>query len=398
MTRTFGTRTVELLPVGTGAAVLSALPALADALTGVGPALAPYPAADATARARTTTAFVTGTPLTATEDDEGDPTALVIATSGSTGTPKGSLLSAGALAASAAATENRLGRGRWLLALPAQHIAGLQVLLRSAAAGSEPDVLDTALPFTTDRFVRAAAAMGSGPRYVSLVPTQLHRLITGPAEGAAALGSFTAVLVGGAATPAPLLQAARAAGVPVVTTYGMSETCGGCVYDGLPLDGVQVAIDEESQTIELTGPMVARGYRGMPGHAAFPRPGTFRTNDLGRLTDRLTVLGRADDVIVTGGIKVWPGPVEATLSALAGIGEVVLSSVPHEEWGQEIVAVVTGSAPALDQLRAAVTAAHGSAAAPRRLLTVDQLPTLGPGKPDRAAVRRLVLQRWAPHA
>ncbi|RIJ69888.1 hypothetical protein D1871_20565 [Nakamurella silvestris] len=405
-------RTLELLPVPTGRAVLSILPGLADALDGIGPARAPVPGGDDNSWATTGSAFAAGSPLLPGEDDPQDPTALVIATSGSTGTPKGSLLSARALAASAAATESRLGPGRWLLALPAHHIAGMQVLLRSVAAGTEPDVLDTGLPFTTERFVAAVEAMGQGPHHVSLVPTQLHRLLSGPTEGVAALSTFATVLVGGAATPAPLLAAARAAGVRVVTTYGMSETCGGCVYNGIPLSGVRVRIIEngsdntvvgerggvgepEAGVIELSGPMVGRGYRGLPNHPAFPAPGTFRTNDLGRMSDLLTVVGRADDVIVTGGVKVSPGPVESVVSALDGVGEVVVTSIPSTEWGQEIVAVLIGPGPGpeLPAIREAVTAALGSAAAPRHLLRLSSMATLPSGKPDRTQIRAWAAQQ-----
>ena len=271
--------------------------------------MAPVLAGDATQIALLTAAFALGSALASTEDDPADPTAIVIATSGSTGTPKGTLLSRSALAASAAATQARLGPpGSWLLALPAQHIAGLQVLLRSMATGSEPHVLDTSLPFTAARFAGAVGRLPAGPRYVSLVPTQLHRVLQDEAA-TNALGSFAAVLVGGAATPAPLLERAHDAGIVVVTTYGMSETCGGCVYDGVPLDGVEVRLDGDGRVL-LSGPVVGRGYRNMPDHPAFDRdvdPGPtviFRTDDVGSWTaGRLRLLGRIDDVITSAWIE-----------------------------------------------------------------------------------------------
>src|ERR1700712_2410116 len=172
------TRTVELLEIPTGTALLSLRPRIEAALSGTGPALAPVAAGDTAQIALLTEAFSLGAALSRAEDDPDDPTAIVIATSGSTGTPKGTLLPRSALAASAAATQTRLGPdGHWLLALPAHHIAGLQVLLRSMAAGSEPHILDTGRPFTAERFLLATNELPSGPRYVSLVPTQLHRVL-----------------------------------------------------------------------------------------------------------------------------------------------------------------------------------------------------------------------------
>src|SRR4051794_21226368 len=200
------TRTVELLEMPTGPALLSVLPRLAAALSGDGPAVAPVAAGDASQIALLTKAFRIGSGLARNEDDPADPTVIVIATSGSTGPPKGTLLHRSALAASAAGTQARLGSaGSWLLALPAHHIAGLQVLLRSLATESSPHILDTGLPFTEQRFVRATEALPGGPRYLSLVPTQLHRVLSDE-DATAVLATFTAVLVGGSATPARLLQ------------------------------------------------------------------------------------------------------------------------------------------------------------------------------------------------
>ncbi len=394
-------RELVALPVPTGPAVLGLLPRLAAALEGSGPALLPVPAGDPGRAGELAGALGAGEPLDVAEDAVDDPTAVVLATSGSTGEPKGAMLSRSALAASAAATQRRLGGpGGWLLALPAWHIAGLQVLLRSAADGSTPTVLDTGPPFTADRFRRAAADMGSGRRYVSLVPTQLHRLLTDPAA-TADLAGFDAVLVGGAATATVLLDRARTAGVRVITTYGMSETCGGCVYDGRPLDGVAVALegaDPDGATgsaagrILLSGTVLARGYRRRPGHPAFRPGGEFRTDDLGVLTaGRLTVTGRIDEVIVSGGYKIPPQPVEEALARLPGVGQVVVVGIPDPQWGEVVTAVVVpdGPAPDLTALRDADLPAHQL---PRRLLLVDGLPLRGPGKPDRGAVRQLAVE------
>lgn len=339
-----------------------------------------------------------------------DDVALLVRTSGSTGEPREVLLTAEALAASGRATADRLhGHGTWLLALPAWHVAGLQVIARSVLAGTEPVVLDG--PFRAGPFAAAAALLpADGPRYTSLVPTQLHRLLADQA-GVAALRTLDAVLLGGAAAAPTLVAQARDAGVPVVTTYGMSETCGGCVYDGVPLDGVQVTIDLDDR-ITIAGDVLAAGYRGAPGGTAFedhPDGRRLRTSDLGRwLTDadgvrRLQVLGRADDVIVTGGEKIAPAAVEAVLAGAPGVGEVCVVGVPDAEWGQAVVAVVVPAVAAggsldVEALRRTVAAALGRAAAPRHVLTVDALPLRGPGKTDRRAVTEIAVSEIAARA
>jgi O-succinylbenzoic acid--CoA ligase len=393
-------RPLVVLPVPEGPGVLALLPALERALSGDGPALLPVPADDPAAIARLRSAADVDSPLAPDEDDDADPTAVVVSTSGSTGVPKGALLPVSALRASAAATEARLGGpGRWLLALPAQHVAGLQVLLRSVAAGTTPEVLDLRGGFDPAAFVAATGRLADSPRrYTSLVPTQLVRLLDEPSAHEA-LTSYDAVLVGGAATPQPLLDRALAAGVRAVTTYGMSETCGGCVYDGRALDGVRVRIDAAGRVL-LGGPVVARGYRGRPGltREVFPRDGDlrqFRTDDLGEVgpDGLLRLAGRADDVLVTGGLKVAPGAVEDVLAGLPGVRECLVVGVADPEWGQLVTAVVVAADPSrpplLEELRAAVLRVMGAEAAPRRLVVVDALPLRGPGKPDRAAAARL---------
>lgn len=330
-----------------------------------------------------------------------DDVVLVVRTSGSTGTPRGVLLSAAALRASAEATAERLaGPGRWLLALPVDHIAGLQVVVRSVLAGTAPTVLPPGR-FRADRFAAAVAAAtatpAGGPWYTSLVPTQLVRLLE-DAAATAALRRFDAVLVGGAATAGSLLDRAREAGVRVVTTYGMTETCGGCVYDGRPLDGVDARLDETGR-VWLAGPVLAVGYRGRPDldaeAFAVDDDGRrwLRTGDLGRLADGvLTVTGRADDVLVTGGVNVAPGPVEDLLTGLPGIREACVVGVPDAEWGQAVVAVLVvgpDGPPPLADLRRHVADRLGAAAAPRRVVVVPALPLRGPGKPDRRAAASL---------
>jgi len=316
-------------------------------------------------------------------------TAVVVATSGSTGVPKGVELSAAALTASATATHARLGGpGQWLLTLPAHHIAGIQVIVRSLLAGIAP-VLRGA-----QAFADAVATMTGPRRYTSLVPTQLLRLLDDPV-GLAALRSLDAVLLGGAATPAPLLDRARAAGVRIWTTYGMSETAGGCVYDGQPLDGVRVRLS--GGVIELSGPVLASGYRRDPaGTAAAFVDGWFRTTDLGELAadGTLTVLGRADFMINTGGVKVAPAAVEAVLVAQPGVAEACVVGLADEEWGQRVAAAVVpvdpARLPSVEELRAAVRARLGGPATPKLVRFVDALPLQGPGKVNRIGVKDML--------
>jgi O-succinylbenzoic acid--CoA ligase len=307
---------------------------------------------------------------------------LVVVTSGSTGSGRGVLLSAAALRASGEATLDRLGGpGDWLLALPVSAIAGLQVLCRSALAGRRPTALGRG-----EALADAVARMPAGRRYTALVPTQLRRFLD--AEPAA-LRAFDAVLVGGAATDPALLDRARAEDVAVVTTYGMTETAGGCVYDGVPLDGVRVRVGDG---IELAGPTLALGYRLDPaGTAAAFTDGWFRTRDAGTLgpDGRLVVHGRLDDVVVTGGVNVAPPAVEAVLREHADVADAVVFGAPDEEWGQRVVAAVVpaaGAQPRLAELRPWVAERLGAAAAPRELHRIDAVPALHTGKPDRRGV------------
>lgn len=325
--------------------------------------------------------------------------ALVVRTSGSSGDPRQVMLDADALVASAHATHERLGGGgRWVLALPLQHIAGLQVVVRSIVAGTEPTVLPGPGFDPADAAPALAAARRPGvPLYASLVPTQLHRVVAAASGGVlpSALrpwADLDAILVGGAAASPDLLDRARAVGLRVVTTYGMTETAGGCVYDGVPLTGVRVRVDG---TVQVAGPVLARGYLGRPDlDVVFEvRDGVrwLRTPDLGELVDGvLRVRGRADDVIVTGGVKIAPATVESVLSAVPGVAEVCVVGPPDEEWGQVVTAVVVPAdrtaPPRLADLRDAVVPTLGPAAAPRRLVVVDAIAHRGPGKIDRAGV------------
>ncbi len=320
-------------------------------------------------------------------------TAVVIATSGSTGAVKGVEIGAGALRASANATIDALGGpGEWLLALPPHHVAGLQVVVRAALTAER--VEPVAGSFTAASFLAGCAGLTPGSRrYVSLVPTQLRRLLEPGGPALAALRDFAGVLVGGAAAGPGLLDRAAAGGVRVLTTYGMSETCGGCVYDGRGLDGVRVRLDADG-VIELGGPVLASGYLGDEGGtAAAFRHGWLLTSDLGTLDPdgRLTVLGRADDMIITGGEKIAPVLVERALLELPGVHDACVLGVPEEEFGQAVGALVVADRElTLREVRAEMTARLGRAFAPRRVRAVAALPLLASGKPDREAVRRLL--------
>jgi O-succinylbenzoic acid--CoA ligase len=331
------------------------------------------------------------------------PGQVVLGTSGSTGQPKWVQLGAAALAASAAATHARLGGpGQWLLALPAQHAAGLQVLIRAALAGSPPAVLDLRGGFDPAEFGAAAHRLAgeAGRCYTALVPTQLARLLdTDPGP----LAGFDAVLLGGASTPDGLLQGARAAGVRVVTTYGMTETAGGCVYDGWPLDGVKIRLDVaegDSGSIALAGPMLASGYLDAPERTVVAfRDGWFQTSDLGRLDGqgRLQVLGRADDVIITGGLNVAPAEVEAVLTGLPGVAAACVVGLPDPDWGERVTAVVVPAdlqrPPEPGALRVAACRLLTGAQVPKEIIVFDTLPLRGVGKPDRRALRSMLIAR-----
>jgi O-succinylbenzoic acid--CoA ligase len=376
---------------------------LARALDGSGPAILPVDATLPAARVRQLLdAFQPGTVTgrdgeTSTRSEApgvAADTAVIIGTSGSTGEPKGVELSAAALGHSARASLARAGARpgeRWLLCLPASHVAGLQVLTRSVVGGTEPAVTAEA----TARAVRDAADAGCA--HVSVVPTQLRRLLAEPG-GAAALARYRCVLVGGAAAGAALLEEARAAGVRAVTTYGMSETCGGCVYDGVPLDGVSVRAGEDGR-LRISGPVLMNRYYGRPdltaaALAAIPGGGReFVTSDLGYAGPggRVVIRGRADDVINTGGYKVVPGEVAAVLETCPGVKEVIVVGRPDPEWGERVTAVVVpadpSEPPGLELLRTHVRARLPRYACPSEVVLTEAIPLLPSGKPDLAALK-----------
>lgn len=371
-----------------GPSVTELLPALRAALSGDGPALAPV-----------------GHREQAPEGHLPADAALIVGTSGSTGIPKRAVLSAAAVLASARATHERLGGpGQWVLTMPARHIAGVQVLVRSmlaADAGVDRSlrVLDNRAGFDVVAFAQLTGQLDAGRAYTAMVPTQLARLLAAPV-GRLALRRYDAILVGGAATAPNLLARAADAGARVLTTYGMSETAGGCVYAGEPL--CCTAFRLQHDRVLLGGDTLASGYLGDPeaSERAFVQyEGTrwFVTDDVGHLDQagRLRVDGRADDVVNTGGLKVAPRLVEdAALAHLPGVAEAVVVGLPDAEWGQVVVLAVVmrpgSDAPRLAWVREQLRDALPAHALPRRVAELRAIPVRGPGKPDRMAVQAML--------
>lgn len=318
---------------------------------------------------------------------------LVVETSGSTGRPKRVVLPADAVLASAAASESALGGpAQWVLALPVHYIAGLNVLARSLCAGTTPVGVGSA-GFTATAFTGAAARLAPELAHaVALVPTQLSTLLA-DAEAREVLRGFQAVLVGGQATPAPLVEQAREAGIRVVRSYGSSETSGGCVYDGHPIGATRVRVVDGE--VQLGGPTVADGYLDDEAltHARFLEEHGirwFRTADAGEWDgETLRVLGRRDDVIVSGGVKVGLGRIEEVLRTQPGCADAVVVSTADARWGERPVAFASGAAIDDDAALAAVASALGPVARPDRLIRLDELPMLPSGKPDRRALAAL---------
>lgn len=319
-------------------------------------------------------------------NEPGDPEPLVVETSGSSGAPKRVVLPRRTVLASVTASARRLGAsGQWLLTLPASYVAGVQVVCRSLAAGHDPVLLEEH-PSLAD----AVAAMTPGvDRFVSLVPTQLHRMLDVPTD-LDALGSFHTILLGGGPSDPAMRRRAVDAGLRVVTTYGSAETAGGCVYDGRALDGVALALDQAGR-LRIAGPTVFAGYDGDPELSAeVLQDGWFLTSDMARVGDDglLHVLGRIDDVVVSGGVNVPAPAVAARLREHPDVRAVEVLGVPDEEWGSRLVAFVVGPL-GLDAARDWVAGQHPRAWSPRQLVSLDDLPLLPNGKPDRLRLRAL---------
>lgn len=322
--------------------------------------------------------------------------AAVVRTSGSTGTPKRTALSVEALASSSMATAEYLGfEGQWLLALPLHYVAGLAVLTRSLYAGTRPWAMDLEAGFDAAGFNAAASALTDRRRIVSLVPTQLQRLLTDPsAETLASLKRFDAILLGGARASHAVREKAAAHGLNLHLTYGSSETSGGCVYDARALPGVHIKTVEGR--IWLGGSTIASGYLGNPEltaqHFSTDDAGVrwYATEDLGSYEDSvLSVRGRADDVINTGGVKVSAAEVQQVLESVPGVSAAAVVPLPDAQWGQQVGAAYVGTVSP-EALAAAVRQALGAPAVPRRLRNLPALPMLPNGKTDRLSLTALL--------
>lgn len=295
--------------------------------------------------------------------------AAVLATSGTTGVPKGVVHTHDSLRASSLATSGRLGidpqRHRWLCALPVNHVAGLAIVCRGEHTGTPVEVLPRFDPEAVEAAARAGAT------HTVLVPTAFRRI-----DGSL----FDTVLLGGGPLPAEVDVDVR-----IVRTYGLTETASGIAYDGWALDGVELRTVEGE--IHIRAPMLLRAYRD--GRPAVDGEGWFHTGDLGELDERghLTVHGRGDDLIITGGENVWPGPVEQLLADAPGVAEVAVAGRPDPEWDQVVVAFVVPDDPAapptLEDLRAFVKARLPAHCAPHRMVLRDDIPKTGIGKPRR---------------
>lgn len=423
------TRPLVPLPVPANATVADLYPQLEQALRGEA-SLLPLPAKDPNRAALLHDVMRAGEPIDAT-------IAFILSTSGSTGVPKGAQLSATALAASARATEKVLGGpGQWLLALPPDHVAGLQVLLRSLAAGYEPVLMDVTQSFTPSAFVGAIHRMTGPRRYCSLVPTQVRRLIqvleagdpggtsdadnTGgysPATIIEAVRSLDGILVGGAPLSPALRKKCAEVGWTIITTYGSSETAGGMVYDGTPLPGTSVKIQplgtgDEGRAL-LGGPTLATGYRnaddlfGSSAQAASSGErvensnpfvdGWFVTDDIGTIRNgKLEILGRYDQAINTGGLKVLPEIVESA-ARRAGYADCAVLGIPSAEWGESVCLVIERPRESAPYFLDREETQHireqldlPSYALPTSIAIVGQIPLRGPGETDRHALRHIL--------
>ena len=391
--------------------------------------------------------------------------ALLVGTSGSTGAPKQTALSVRALRASARATERFFADypsagsakpqratsevpAQWLLALPAHYVAGAQVLARSVLAGTTPVIaasITDGVSFTPEVFLNAAERLSCARRFVSLVPTQVHKLLeaaeANPALGSEiydALGQFTGILLGGAPASASLLAAACELGLNVVTTYGSAETAGGCVYSGVALPGVRLRVvpedagladspvmagAEAAGRIWLGGEHLASGYMGdnarTASHFFVDAHGCrwYRTDDYGSLvppapntpeddgTPALSVLGRSDDVIITGGVKVSSHAVAAVLESHPAVREAAVAGVPDARWGAAVIAAVTlrnlpehygaDAAETARQLQQLCGAQLGAAGVPKVVRIVPDFPAASTGKPDRLAIYSMLCKAHA---
>jgi O-succinylbenzoic acid--CoA ligase len=311
----------------------------------------------------------------------------VVPTSGTTGEPKAVQLDHAALAASARAVHAAIGHepnDAWLCCLQVHTVAGLAILARSRTVGAPLFVHDG---FAADA---VAQAPDDGATLVSLVATMLHRLL----ERAAPIERFRVVLLGGGPAPQHLVEAATRRGAHVATTYGQTETGGGCVHDGHPLPGVEVKLGEHDQIL-VRGPVVMRGYHcdTTASGQAFTADGWLRTGDVGVIDTggRLHVVDRLRDMVITGGVNVSPTTVEQVLLEHPAVDDVCITGADDAEWGERVVAYVVPAAgrtpPSLESLRAFARDHLVAAELPRELRLVPAIPRTPAGKPRRSALR-----------
>jgi O-succinylbenzoic acid--CoA ligase len=329
-----------------------------------------------------------------------DGTALIIHTSGTTGSPKSVALSAAALRASAEATAQRLGgHGQWVLALPLSFIAGAQVLVRSVLAGTQPVVAPEG-PFDAESFARAVDQLTHDSKYSALVPVQLARVVDACEKNpdiARSIQQLDAILIGGQALDSQLRQRAQQCGLNIVHTYGSSETAGGCVYDGVPLDGVEVEVDPEDNTIAISGAVLAEGYLGDDKRTADVfqnRNGKkwYVSEDTGVIDNGILIVGgRRDRTIISGGIKIDLDVVESLIHRKYSDVEAHAVYIPDLEWGSRPAVIVSGVDP--DEHESMADAIHdlirselGRAADPAVVRFIETTPLLPSGKIDRQAL------------
>jgi O-succinylbenzoic acid--CoA ligase len=387
--------------------VLKLAAVIGPALDGSGPAIAPMAASPEFVVAQTLEALRPDNPNHPLESND---IAIVSATSGSTGTPRGVLLSQQALSASATAFGNRFGtNNRWVVSMPVHRIAGIMVLVRSwyhnspfeidPSVGGARQFEVAAFAATTMRAVRESNKDGRA-LMVSLVPTQIARLIESGSVGIEALQSYDLVLSGAAATPQPMLNKMRELGIKVSISYGMTETCGGCVFDGRPLDGVNISLgtkdDVEPGRVTISGAVAASGYRLRPDLDAVSFiSGQVQTHDVGKLDSSglLHILGRLDDVVTVGGVNVALSAVESLIRHHPAIEDVAVIDLQDELWGSIPIAYVvtrnhvSNPSSLISEIQGTIRDQISRAAVPRTVQLVTSLPMLDSGKIDRISLR-----------
>jgi len=328
---------------------------------------------------------------------DGDGVAVVLTTSGSTGSPRGVLLSSTALTSSAQGAANLLGiptaESAWLVAIPVTSAGGFAVVVRSWLAGFEPETLQSvggAVPFRTEDFVAStrqlAQRAGSRALLTSLVPTQLARILD-DAEGRSALGEYSAILVGGARFDSTIRERAQAAGVTVLSTYGLTETCGGCVFDNTVFPGVDVRIAPDGEVL-VSGDVLALGYR-LDADLTAQRfiDGWLHTGDIGSIDEgRLSIVGRRDDIVTVKGVNVATGAVERVICAIPGVDACAVIATPHAIDGHRLTAFVVARTDLASTIKATVAEQLGPVAAPSTISAITSIPVLPNGKTDRAAL------------